>query len=123
MISLWFLGPPLEALLGRVRFIAVYLVAALLGSVAVVLFAGEHSQTLGASGAIFGLLGALLILSRRQPALFQQVVVWLGINLVFTFVVPGISWQAHVGGLIGGALTTLAIMTLNERRRAARGHF
>lgn len=117
MISLWFLGPPLEALLGRARFLAVYLVAALTGSVGVVLFASSHSQTLGASGAIFGLLGALLILSRRTPALYNQVLLWLGINLVFTFAVPGISWQAHVGGLIGGAATTAAIMALHAQNR------
>lgn len=117
MISLWFLGPPLEALLGRARFLTIYLVSALAGSAGVVLMSGAHTPTLGASGAIFGLLGALLILSRGNPALFQQVVMWLGINLVFTFVVPGISWQAHIGGLIGGALVTLLIMQLHQNRR------
>lgn len=126
MISLWFLGPPLEALLGRTRFLAIYLFSALTGSIAVVLLEtsgiAAHTPTLGASGAIFGLLGALLILSRRIPALFQQVTMWLGINLVLTFVIPGISWQGHVGGLIGGSLATLLIVQLrqNQTRRANR---
>ena len=122
MISLWFLGPPLEALLGRARFLLIYFVALLTGSVAVLLFANQHTPTLGASGAIFGLLGALAIVSRHNPALFQQVMIWLALNLVFSFTVAGISWQAHVGGLIGGAIVTLLIVTMKNARRPSRPH-
>jgi membrane associated rhomboid family serine protease len=121
MISLWFLGPALEAMLGRARFLIVYFVAALTGSIGVLLFADQHSPTLGASGAIFGLLGALAIASRRNPAIFQQVVVLLVINLVFSFSVAGISWQAHVGGLIGGAAVALLFLNLQKVKKLGRG--
>lgn len=120
MISLWFLGPPLEAMLGRARFLSIYFVAALTGSVAVLFLADQHAPTLGASGAIFGLLGALAIVSRRNPALFQQVMIWLVLNLVFSFTVSGISWQAHVGGLIGGAIATLVIVNWKSLQRSTR---
>ncbi|GAC1384014.1 MAG: hypothetical protein NVSMB48_18400 [Marmoricola sp.] len=120
MISLWFLGPPLEAMLGRARFLWIYFVAALTGSVAVLFLADQHAPTLGASGAIFGLLGALAIVSRRNPALFQQVMIWLVLNLVFSFTVSGISWQAHVGGLIGGAIATLVIVNWKSLQRSTR---
>ena len=120
MISLWFLGPGLEAVFGRVRFLAIYFVAALSGSAAVVAFSAPHSPTLGASGAIFGLLGALLLLSRGTPELFGQVVFWLVLNLVLTFTVPGISWQGHIGGLIGGAVMTLIIMNTKRLKRPNR---
>lgn len=120
MLSLWFLGPGLEAVFGRARFLTIYVVAALSGSLGVVLFSSPQSATLGASGAIFGLLGALLILSRRTPELFGQVVFWLVLNLVFTFTVPGISWQGHIGGLVGGAAMTLILMNLRNLRRPNR---
>lgn len=119
MISLWFLGPMVEHLLGRARFIAVYAVSLITGSIAVALLSNAHTPTLGASGAIFGLLGALLILSRRSPQMFQQMMMWLVINLVFTFVAPGISWQGHIGGLIGGAAIT-AILTSDQFRTKRR---
>jgi membrane associated rhomboid family serine protease len=123
MISLWFLGPPLEAMLGRARFLAVYFVSALTGSIAVLLLSDQHAPTLGASGAIFGLLGALAVVGRRNPALFQQLMVLLVINLVFSFSVSGISWQGHVGGLIGGAVTAMLIIALRTRQRSSNRQF
>jgi len=104
MVALWFLGPPLEAMLGRARFLALYLVSGLTGSAAVMLFSNPHQQTLGASGAIFGLLGALLVVAIKVGGNVQTVLFWLGLNLVFTFTVSGISWQGHLGGLVGGLL-------------------
>lgn len=118
MLALWFLGPMLESVLGRARFLAVYLVSALAGSAAVMLLASPGSQTLGASGAIFGLLGALIVVGLKVRANIQQLWFWLGLNLLFTFTAGGISWQGHLGGLLGGALTA-AVLVLSPRR--ARG--
>jgi membrane associated rhomboid family serine protease len=117
MVALWFLGPPLEAMLGRARFLALYLVSGLAGSAAVMLFSAPHGQTLGASGAIFGLLGALLVVAVKRRTAVQTVLVWLGLNLVFTFTVSGISWEGHVGGLVGGLLLAGALVYAPRARR------
>lgn len=110
MLVLWFLGPQIEAVLGRARFLALYLASALGGSTFVLWFASEHGSTLGASGAIWGLLGALLILVWKQGGDLRSVLTWLGINLAMTFLFPGISWQAHLGGLFAGVLVTVAVL-------------
>lgn len=118
MLTLWFLGPPLEGMLGRARFLAVYLVSGLTGSAAVMLFSAPHQQTLGASGAIFGVLGALLVVAIKLRGNVQTLLFWLGLNLVFTFTVSGISWQGHVGGLVGGLLLAGALVYAPRARRA-----
>jgi membrane associated rhomboid family serine protease len=110
MLALFFLGPMLEQVLGRWRFLAVYLVSALAGSAAVMLFAAPHSQTLGASGAIFGLMGALAVMALKVRGQVQSVFTWIALNLVFTFTVSGISWQGHIGGLVGGAIIGTAMV-------------
>lgn len=102
MLALWFLGPPVERALGRARFLAIYLLSLLAASVSVMLFASSSTTTMGASGAIFGLIGALLLLTLKVGGDFRGVLFWLGINVVFTFVGAGISWQGHLGGLVGG---------------------
>lgn len=118
MVALYFLGPTLESVLGRVRMLAVYLVSLLCGSAAVMLFANPHQQTLGASGAIFGLLGALIVVAYKVHGDVRTIGMWLVLNLVITFTVPNISWQGHLGGLIGGALLTVAIVYAPRGRRA-----
>ncbi len=115
MLALWFLGPMLERVLGRVWFLSVYLISAIAGSAAVMWFAGSTTMTLGASGAIFGLIGALLVITFKTGGDLRTVLIWLGINLVFTFVGSGISWQGHIGGLIGG-LVTVAIIAFAPRQ-------
>ena len=118
MLALYFLGPMLENVLGRWRFLAVYLVSGLAGSAAVMLFADPHSQTLGASGAIFGLFGATLALSRQLNLDMRWVVVLIVLNLVFTFAAPQISWQGHIGGLITGAAVGAAYAYAPSQRKA-----
>ncbi|NYI05385.1 rhomboid family intramembrane serine protease [Allostreptomyces psammosilenae] len=112
MMSLWFLGPYLESLLGRTRFLGLYLLAALGGSAASFLFAPHPSTaSLGASGAIFGLFGAIFVVHRSKGYDLRSLVVILAINLVIGFL-PGsaIDWRAHLGGLVTGALVAAGMV-------------
>lgn len=114
MYSLFIFGPIIEHLVGRVRFLALYLIAAFGGSVAVLLIAPMQA-VVGASGAIFGLLGAFFVIQRRLGGNNTGLLVLIGLNLVIGFI-PGmsISWQAHVGGLIAGAAVA-AIYTATRK--------
>lgn len=120
MYTLWIFGQLLEGLLGRWRFLGLYLISGLAGSVGVVLFGDPRSWVLGASGAIFGLMGAFVVIQRRFGANLTQLYVLLAINLAIGFL-PGanISWQAHLGGLLGGAL--VGLIYLETRQRSRRG--
>ncbi|MFT4210400.1 MAG: rhomboid family intramembrane serine protease [Microbacterium sp.] len=119
MLSLWMIGRILEPLLGRGRFLALYLISALGGSVCVALLA-PTSVVVGASGAIFGLFGALIIIARHLGANLTGILIVVGVNLAIGFIPGmGISWQAHVGGLVAGALGGLIFA--RTRRRAQRG--
>jgi membrane associated rhomboid family serine protease len=110
MLSLYVLGPQLEALLGRTRFLSLYLISGLAAS-AVVYWASDPSGTyVGASGAIFGLLGGLLVIAYKVGGNVQQLLMWLGLNAIITFTLPNISWQGHLGGLVGGALVTAVLV-------------
>jgi membrane associated rhomboid family serine protease len=109
MISLAIIGPPLERLLGWWRFLTVYLVAALGGSAAIYAFDNAIGYTAGASGAIFGLFGASLILVRKLGLDLQWLVGVIVINFIVTFSVPNISELGHVGGFAAGLLCGLAI--------------
>jgi membrane associated rhomboid family serine protease len=115
MFSLFIFGPIIENLVGRGRFIALYLLAALGGSVGVLLLS-PGSVVVGASGAIFGLLGAFFVIQRRLGGNSMQLLIVVGLNLVLGFIVPGVAWQAHLGGLIVGA-GVAAIYTATRRRQ------
>ena len=118
MLSLYLLGMPMERIIGRGRFLVVYLLGLLGGSVAVLLFSGSTAVTAGASGAIFGLLGGLFIIFRRMRLDPRQIVIVLVLNLVLTFSLSGISWQAHLGGLaVGTAAAAVMVYPPRERRR------
>jgi membrane associated rhomboid family serine protease len=109
MYSLWILGPLIEGLIGRGRFLALYVLSAFGGSVAVLYLAPEQA-VVGASGAIFGMLGAFFIIQRGIGGQSVQLVVLIALNLAIGFVVPGISWQAHIGGLVVGGLVALILV-------------
>ena len=105
MYTLWIFGQMLERMLGKARFITLYLASGLAGSLGVMFWAPHDTFVVGASGAIFGLMGAYLVIQRKLGGETTQLLVLVGINLVFGFL-PGmsVSWQAHLGGLLGGAL-------------------
>lgn len=120
MYSLYVFGPMLESMLGRARFAALFLLAGFGGSVAVLLI-NPLVAVAGASGAIFGLLGAYFVIQRHLGGSNVQLLIVIGLNLVIGFVVPGIAWQAHVGGLVVGALVGFIFMkTRNRSRRTAQ---
>ncbi len=119
MWALWIVGPAMERVLGRVRYLTVYLVSALGGSVLYYLLAPPYQPALGASGAIFGLFGAWFVLSRRLGVDSRQVVLLIVLNLGISFAVPYIAWQAHVGGLVAGGLLTAAYAYAPRNNRTA----
>jgi membrane associated rhomboid family serine protease len=110
MYTLWIFGQALEPLLGRIRFLALYLISAIGGSVGYlllnpVLVPGQGLVgVVGASGAIFGLFGAMLLVQRHRGGDTRQLWVLIAINGVIGFLIPQIAWQAHLGGLVTGAL-------------------
>ncbi|MGW2052173.1 rhomboid family intramembrane serine protease [Streptomyces sp. NPDC001858] len=118
MLSLWWIGGPLEAALGRVRYLTLYLVSGLAGSALTYLLAAPNEASLGASGAIFGLFGALAVLVRRQRYDMRPVIALLVINLVITFGWAGIAWQAHIGGLVAGVVVGVGMVHAPRERRA-----
>jgi membrane associated rhomboid family serine protease len=118
MYALYVLGPQLERHLGRLRFLTLYLLSALGGSVVVYLFSPLTAATAGASGAIFGLFGATLVAARKLRLDIRSLVVLIVINLVITFTVPGISWQGHIGGLVTGALVAAAYLYAPRAQRS-----
>ncbi|MFD4766877.1 rhomboid family intramembrane serine protease [Streptomyces niveus] len=118
MLGLWWLGGPLEAALGRVRFIALYLISGLAGSALTYLIAAPYQASLGASGAIFGLLGATVVLMRRMNYDMRPVLALLALNLLFTFTWSGIAWEAHLGGLVAGTAIAVGLVHAPRERRA-----
>jgi membrane associated rhomboid family serine protease len=108
MWALIIVGPALERQLGWQRYLAVYLASAIGGSVSFYLLTGPGAQAVGASGAIFGLFGAWFVVARRLGLDARGVVFLIVINLALSFVIPFIAWQAHVGGLVTGAVLTAA---------------
>ncbi|RMI42980.1 rhomboid family intramembrane serine protease [Streptomyces triticirhizae] len=117
MLGLWLLGPQLESALGRVRFVALYLLSALGGSTLSYLLADERQLSLGASGAIFGLFGATAVLARRLDYDMRPILLLLAINLVITFTWSGIAWQAHIGGLVVGSVVAAGMVWAPRRTR------
>ncbi len=104
MYALYIVGRDLERLLGRARYLTLYLLSAVGGSVVYLLIQGlDAAPVVGASGGVFGLFGAFAILQRRFGRDTRQILVLIGINAVIGFVLPGIAWQAHLGGLLVGA--------------------
>ena len=121
MLSLWILGTIIEPAIGSWRFGIIYFVSLLCGSFGALLLSPD-SLTVGASGAIFGLLSAAAVVAwnRGFNLMESGLGIWIGLNLLITFTVPNISIGGHVGGLVGGAIATLLLVVLPERVRVPR---
>ena len=119
MWALVFVGPSLEGLLGRARFLTVYLLSAVGGAVMYYWLAPPNYPAVGASGAIFGLFGAWFVVSRRLKLDTRGIVVLIAINLALSFFLHNIiAWQDHIGGLLTGALLTAAYVYAPRKHRA-----
>ena len=115
MYILYVMGATLERIFGRTRFISLYLLAALGGSVASYWFSDVRTVSVGASGAVFGLMGAFIVAGRRLRFDITQVLILLGINLAFGFIGEGVDWRAHLGGMVVGAIVA-AIFVFAPRK-------
>lgn len=124
MYALWAVGSFLEQSLGRIRFVALFLLSVLGGSVAVLLLANPMADSwwipvLGASGGVFGLFSAVVFELRRLGGNAQSMLIIIGINLVYGFVFSGVSWQGHLGGLVTGAVLGLVYSRLQKPSQKA----
>ena len=117
MYVLYIFGPQLESVLGHVRFGVLYLLAGLGGSIASFWFSDPYVVSVGASGAIFGLMGAYAVVGKRLGMDTRQAMGLIGINLVLGFVLSGVDWRAHIGGLITGAVVAWVMAYAPVRNR------
>jgi membrane associated rhomboid family serine protease len=114
MFSLLVLGNPVEAAFGKVRFLVIFLVSLLTGSLAsIYLNSGPH-VSVGASGAIFGLFGAFIAMRKMISEGVRDIYVIVGLNFAFGFILGGVDWRAHLGGLVGGYLTTAVLLRITR---------
>jgi membrane associated rhomboid family serine protease len=118
MFSLWILGTLLEPAIGQLRFALIFFVSVLAGSFGALLV-DPDALTVGASGGIFGLMGAAVIVLRNRGInpLESGLGIWIGLNLLITFTVDGISIGGHIGGLIGGTLAAVVLFELPSTMR------
>ena len=122
MLALYWLGTIIEQALGTPRFLLVYFVSGLAGSAGALWLSSALAVTVGASGAIFGMIGALLILEYLTTgSLMGQAMVLILVNMALTFAVPGISIGGHLGGLVGGIVATYALMQFRFPPQRALG--
>ena len=118
VLAIYLLGPQLEVLLGKTRYLTLFLMSALAGSVTVYWLAPPNSLTLGASGAVFGLMAALLVVAVRVRGDVQGLITLVAINVVITVLGSSfISWQGHLGGFVGGLLVALVLVYAPRKGR------
>ena len=116
MMALHSLGTPVESILGKGRFLAIFFFSLLTGSLASNYFMAPGGASIGASGAIFGLFGAFVVLGRRMGADVRSTYVIIALNFAIGFTIGGVDWHAHLGGLLGGALITKVLLSLNASK-------
>ncbi len=117
VLGLWVIGGIVEPELGRIRYATLCLLSGLSGSALAYLVAAPNQPSLGASGVVYGLIGAWVVLARRRRHDMRPVVLFVALSLLMTFTRPGISWEAHVGGLVAGALVTYVLVHAPRARR------
>ncbi|GAA4810263.1 rhomboid family intramembrane serine protease [Actinomycetospora chlora] len=121
MFALWVLGRDLELVLGRLRYGLLYGVSLLGSSAAVVLLGAPDRPVAGASGAVFGLMGGLLVVLRRLQLNQGPALLTIGINVVLSFTIPGLSLLGHLGGLVTGLAVTAVLVHGPARSRPSAG--
>ena len=114
MYSLYILGTPIEQAYGRNKFLIVFTISLLTGSLASIYLTNELYVSVGASGAIFGLFGAFIAMRNRISEGARDIYVIVGLNFVFGFILGGVDWRAHLGGLVGGYLTTAVLLRITR---------
>jgi membrane associated rhomboid family serine protease len=110
MLALHSLGAPVEKFIGRAKFLAIFFLSLIGASLSSAMFLGYNGYSIGASGAVFGLFGAWIIIGRRIGAEVKSTYVIIALNFVLGFTIGGVDWHAHLGGLIMGALVTKVIL-------------
>ena len=114
MLALHSLGTQIESILGRSKFLVIFFISLLAGSITSAYFLPFNGYSVGVSGAVFGLFGAILILGKRYGADMKSTLITVALNLAIGFTIPGIDWRAHVGGLLGGAVVTMVILRITR---------
>jgi rhomboid protease GluP len=114
MFSLLVLGNPVEATLGKARFLIIFFVSLLTGSLSSVYLSSYPYISVGASGAVFGLFGAFIAMRKMIHEGVRDIYVIIGLNFIFGFILGGVDWRAHLGGLIGGYLTTAVLLRITR---------
>ena len=115
MYALLLLGNTLETALGRNKFLIIFVVSQIGASLASLYSNPENQPSVGASGAIFGLFGAMAVLTKKYGFSDKSIYAIIGINFAIGFILPGIDWQAHLGGLISGVLVSLFLLAPTRR--------
>ena len=114
MLALHSLGTPIETFLGRNKFLIIFFVSLIGGSIASAMFLGYNGYSIGASGAVFGLFGAWAVISKRIGAEVKSTLVIIGLNFVLGFTIGGVDWRAHLGGLIAGYAVTQFLLSASR---------
>jgi membrane associated rhomboid family serine protease len=114
MFTLLVLGNPVEAALGKARFLIIFFVSLLTGSLASIYLSSSPYVSVGASGAVFGLFGAFIAMRKMIHEGVRDIYVIIGLNFVFGFILGGVDWRAHLGGLVGGYLTTAVLLRITR---------
>jgi membrane associated rhomboid family serine protease len=114
MLALHSLGTPIENFLGRNKFLTIFFVSLIGGSIASAMFLGYNGYSIGASGAVFGLFGAWAVISKRIGAEVKSTLVIIGLNFVLGFTIGGVDWRAHLGGLIAGYAVTRLMLSASR---------
>ena len=114
MFTLLVLGNPIEAALGKARFLIIFFVSLLTGSLSSVYLNSYPYISVGASGAVFGLFGAFIAMRKMINEGVRDIYLIIGLNFVFGFILGGVDWRAHLGGLVGGYLTTAILLRITR---------
>jgi membrane associated rhomboid family serine protease len=110
MLALHSLGTQIESILGKSQFLVIFFISLLAGSITSAYFLPFNGYSIGVSGAVFGLFGAILVIYKKYGADLKGTLITVGLNLAVGFTIPNIDWRAHVGGLLGGAVAAKVLI-------------